>query len=157
MPADKFNPTTTDAGVGVASEEHSLSVRTDGSIVLHDHYLIEQMANFNRERIAERQPHAKGCDAFRYFSVTQDVSNYTKAAARMMTILAKAGTLEREVFDDATRDRFVVNAAGHLQADVARPVLEREFEDSPTSIRQSVTGSRTRFQSDSSQLFEGTP
>jgi hypothetical protein len=28
--------------------------------VLNDQYLIEQMANFHRERIAERQPHAKG-------------------------------------------------------------------------------------------------
>lgn len=28
--------------------------------MLHDHYLIEQMANFNRERIAERQPHVVG-------------------------------------------------------------------------------------------------
>jgi catalase len=37
---------------------------------LHDHYLIEQMANFNRERIPERQPHAKGSGAFSYFEVT---------------------------------------------------------------------------------------
>ena len=38
------------------------------------------MANFNRERIAERQPHAKGGGAFGTFTVTQDVSRYTKAA-----------------------------------------------------------------------------
>ncbi len=52
----------------------------DGPIVLHDHYLIEQMANFNRERIPERQPHAKGGGAFGHFEVTCDVSQYTKAA-----------------------------------------------------------------------------
>ena len=46
----------------------------DGPLVLQDHYLIEQMANFNRERIPERQPHAKGSGAFRKFEVTQDVS-----------------------------------------------------------------------------------
>lgn len=73
-------PTTTDAGMPVASDEHSLTVGPDGPIVLHDHYLIEQMANFNRERIAERQPHAKGGGAFGHFAVTQDVSAYTKAA-----------------------------------------------------------------------------
>ena len=38
------------------------------------------MANFNRERIPERQPHAKGSGAFGRFEVTKDVSQYTKAA-----------------------------------------------------------------------------
>jgi catalase len=52
----------------------------DGPILLQDHYLIEQMANFNRERIPERQPHAKGGGAFGRFEVTKDVSKYTKAA-----------------------------------------------------------------------------
>jgi catalase len=73
-------PTTTDAGIPVASDEHSLTVGPDGPIVLHDHYLIEQMAMFNRERIPERQPHAKGGGAFGHFEVTHDVSAYTRAA-----------------------------------------------------------------------------
>jgi catalase len=76
----RSNPTTTDAGIPVASDEHSLTVGPDGPIVLHDHYLIEQMAAFNRERIPERQPHAKGGGAFGHFEVTDDVSAYTKAA-----------------------------------------------------------------------------
>jgi catalase len=73
-------PTTTDGGAPVPSDEHSLTVGPDGPIVLHDHYLIEQMANFNRERIPERQPHAKGGGAFGSFRVTSDVSAYTQAA-----------------------------------------------------------------------------
>ena len=73
-------PTTTDAGAPVESDEHSLTVGPDGPILLQDHYLIEQMANFNRERIPERQPHAKGGGAFGHFEVTSDVSAYTKAA-----------------------------------------------------------------------------
>jgi catalase len=71
--------TTTEAGIPVASEEHSLTAGPDGPILLHDHYLIEQMANFNRERVPERQPHAKGGGAFGRFEVTHDVSAYTKA------------------------------------------------------------------------------
>ncbi|GGD66525.1 catalase [Croceicoccus mobilis] len=71
--------TTTDAGIPVQSDEHSLTVGRDGPIVLNDHYLLEQMANFNRERIPERQPHAKGSGAFGYFEVTNDVTKYTKA------------------------------------------------------------------------------
>ncbi len=59
--ASKGNkPTTTDAGIPVSSDEHSLTIGPDGPILLQDHYLIEQMAQFNRERIPERQPHAKG-------------------------------------------------------------------------------------------------
>jgi catalase len=73
-------PTTTDAGVPVASGEHSLTVGPDGPILLNDPYLIEQMANFNLERIPERQPHAKGGGVFGYFEVTGDVSASTKAA-----------------------------------------------------------------------------
>ncbi|MDC0609839.1 catalase [Vibrio sp.] len=80
MSNDNRQPTTTDAGIPVSSDEHSLTVGQDGPIVLHDHYLIEQMANFNRERIPERQPHAKGSGAFGYFEVTNDVSKYTKAS-----------------------------------------------------------------------------
>jgi len=72
--------TTTDAGTPVASDGYSLTVGADGPILLHDHYLIEQMANFNRERIPERQPHAKGGGAFGYFEVAQDISQYTRAA-----------------------------------------------------------------------------
>lgn len=72
-------PTTTDAGIRVQSDEHSLTISPDGPIVLNDHYLIEQMANFNRERIPERQPHAKGSGAFGTWKTTADVSKYTKA------------------------------------------------------------------------------
>ena len=72
--------TTTDGGAPVSSDEHSLTVGPDGPILLQDHYLIEQMANFNRERIPERQPHAKGGGAFGRFVVTNDVSAYTRAA-----------------------------------------------------------------------------
>ena len=80
MEKDKRKPTTTDAGRPVSSDEHSLTVGADGPILLQDHYLIEQMANFNRERIPERQPHAKGSGAFGHFEVTKDMSAYTKAA-----------------------------------------------------------------------------
>jgi catalase len=73
-------PTTTDAGIPVSSDEHSLTVGPDGPVLLQDHYLIEQMAQFNRERVPERQPHAKGGGAFGVFEVTNDVSAYTKAA-----------------------------------------------------------------------------
>lgn len=73
------NFTTNNAGIPVASDEHSLTVGPDGPILLQDHYAIEKMAQFNRERVPERQPHAKGGGAFGHFEVTNDVSAYTKA------------------------------------------------------------------------------
>jgi catalase len=80
MTSNQVKPTTTDSGAPAPSDDQSLTVGADGPILLQDHYLIEQMANFNRERIPERQPHAKGGGAFGHFEVTGDVSRYTRAA-----------------------------------------------------------------------------
>ncbi|MFD0558980.1 catalase [Stackebrandtia endophytica] len=77
MPEEKYS--TNSAGIPTESEEHSLTAGPDGPILLHDHYLIEKMALFNRERVPERQPHAKGAGAFGHFEVTNDVSQFTKA------------------------------------------------------------------------------
>ena len=43
-------------------------------------HFLEQMAHFNRERVPERNVHAKGTGAFGVFETTEDVSQYTKAA-----------------------------------------------------------------------------
>src|SRR5947199_388111 len=72
-------PTTTDAGIPASSDEHSLTVGPDGPILLHDHYLIQKMAQFNRERVPERVVHAKGGAAYGSFEVTADVTPFTKA------------------------------------------------------------------------------
>ncbi|WP_199425181.1 catalase [Actinotalea solisilvae] len=72
--------TTTTAGAPVASDAHALTVGADGPIVLHDHYLVEKLAQFNRERVPERVVHAKGGGAFGTFTTTQDVSRFTRAA-----------------------------------------------------------------------------
>ncbi|OHV06510.1 catalase [Mycobacterium talmoniae] len=74
------NFTTTDGGAPAPSGERSLTLGPNGPILLQDTYLIEQLAAFNRERVPERQPHAKGAGAFGRFEVTNDVSAYTKAA-----------------------------------------------------------------------------
>ena len=73
-------PTTTQTGTPVASDAHSLTTGPDGVTALHDRYLVEKLAQFNRERIPERIVHAKGGGAFGEFVVTDDVSAYTRAA-----------------------------------------------------------------------------
>ncbi|MEH0108412.1 catalase [Tersicoccus sp. MR15.9] len=72
--------TTTNGGAPVASDNESLTVGADGPVVLHDHYLVEKLAQFNRERVPERVVHAKGGGAFGVFRTTEDVSQYTRAA-----------------------------------------------------------------------------
>ncbi|MBT2514504.1 catalase, partial [Arthrobacter sp. ISL-30] len=71
---------TTQSGAPVTSDAHSKSVGADGAIILTDHYLVEKLAQFNRERVPERVVHAKGGGAFGTFKTTEDSSKYTKAA-----------------------------------------------------------------------------
>ncbi len=79
MTSPSYGPTTSNAGIPVASDEHSLTQGVGGGILLHDHYLIEKMAQFNRGRVPEWVVHAKGGGAFGEFVVTEDVSGWTKA------------------------------------------------------------------------------
>jgi catalase len=78
--SEKRPATTTDAGIPAPSDDHSLSVGPNGPLLLQDHYLIQKMAQFNRERVPERVVHAKGGAAHGYFEVTDDVTQWTKAA-----------------------------------------------------------------------------
>ena len=70
----------TTGGAPVESDAHSLSIGSDGPLLLHDAHLVETLAHFNRENVVERRPHAKGAGAVGTFTVTQDVSKWTKAA-----------------------------------------------------------------------------
>src|ERR1700753_2565563 len=72
--------TTTDSGIPVASDEHPLTVGPGGPTVLQDHYLVQKMQHFNRERVPERVVHAKGSGAHGFFEVSEDVTQWTRAA-----------------------------------------------------------------------------
>ena len=70
---------TTASGRPYTEFENSQSVGNRGPILLQDYFLHEDMAHFNRERIPERVVHAKGTGAFGTFTVTHDITRYTKA------------------------------------------------------------------------------
>ncbi|KOV67738.1 catalase [Streptomyces sp. AS58] len=93
--------TTSNAGIPVESDEHSLTVGSTGPILLQDHYLIEKMAQFNRERVPERVVHAKGSGAYGFFEVTNDVSQFTKAdlfqPGKRTDMLARFSTVAGEL------------------------------------------------------------
>src|SRR6266436_9559397 len=86
-PAGDERITTTDAGIPAPSDEFSLTAGANGPILLQDHYLIQKMAQFNRERVPERVVHAKGGGAHGYFEVTADLTAFT--AARFLGRIGK--------------------------------------------------------------------
>lgn len=67
-------------GAQTSNDESSLTVGTDGPVLLQDVQLIEKLAQFNREKIPERAIHAKGAGAYGYFRVYMPMSDYTSAA-----------------------------------------------------------------------------
>ena len=70
---------TTASGIPYVENENSMTVGPRGPILLQDFILHEKMAHFNRERIPERVVHAKGSGAYGTFTVTHDISKYTRA------------------------------------------------------------------------------
>jgi catalase len=107
--SDNRRVTTTDAGLPAPSDEFSQSVGANGPLLLQDHYLIQKMAQFNRERVPERVVHAKGGGAYGVFEATADVSQYTKAglfaAGARTDLLIRFSTVAGELGSaDTARD-----------------------------------------------------
>src|SRR5271156_526101 len=71
---------TTTGGNPIAENQNSLSAGPHGPLLLQDYQLLEKLAHQNRERIPERTVHAKGSGAFGTFTVTHDITKYTKAS-----------------------------------------------------------------------------
>jgi catalase len=70
---------TTASGRPYVENDNTLTVGPRGLILLQDYILHEKMAHFNRERIPERVVHAKGTGAYGTFTVTHDITSYTRA------------------------------------------------------------------------------
>jgi catalase len=70
---------TTASGRPYAEPENSETVGRRGPVLLQDYFLQEDIAHFNRERIPERVVHAKGTGAYGVFTVTHDITAFTKA------------------------------------------------------------------------------
>ncbi len=70
---------TNNAGTPVADNQNVLTAGPRGPMLLQDTWFLEKLASFDREVIPERRMHAKGSGAFGTFTVTHDISRYTKA------------------------------------------------------------------------------
>src|SRR5690349_16950879 len=109
-PTDKPEPTflTTDFGAPVPDNQNSLTAGPRGPLLAQDVWLHEKLANFVREVIPERRMHAKGSGAFGTFTVTHDITRYTRAAifsevgkktemfARFTTVAGERGAADAE-------------------------------------------------------------
>ena len=70
---------TTAAGAPVVDNLNIMTAGPRGPALLQDVWLLEKLAHFDREVIPERRMHAKGSGAFGTFTVTHDISRFTKA------------------------------------------------------------------------------
>ena len=76
---DKKKKLTTAAGAPVVDNQNIMTAGPRGPALLQDVWYLEKLAHFDREVIPERRMHAKGSGAFGNFTVTHEISNYTKA------------------------------------------------------------------------------
>lgn len=73
-------PLTSTSGRPIAHNENIQTAGKHGGVMLQDTWYLEKMSHFNREVIPERRMHAKGSGAFGTFTVTKDITKWSKAA-----------------------------------------------------------------------------
>lgn len=76
---DKKKKLTNSVGAPVAENQNVQTAGKRGPMLIQDAWYLEKLAHFDREVIPERRMHAKGSGAFGTFTVTHDISRYTKA------------------------------------------------------------------------------
>jgi len=76
---DKKHTLTTTNGCPVADNQNSMTAGPRGPMLLQDFWFLEKLAHFDREVIPERRMHAKGSGAYGTFTVTHDITRYTRA------------------------------------------------------------------------------
>jgi catalase len=99
---------TTAFGAPVDDNQNIATAGERGPALLQNIWLLEKMAHFDREVIPERRMHAKGSGAFGTFTVTHDITRYTKAKifseigkktqmfARFSTVAGERGAADAE-------------------------------------------------------------
>lgn len=99
---------TTAAGCPVVDNQNTMTAGPRGPVLMQDVWLLEKLAHFDREVIPERRMHAKGSGAYGTFTVTNDISKYTRAKifsqvgkktelfARFTTVAGERGAADAE-------------------------------------------------------------
>ena len=99
---------TTSAGCPVAHNQNVMTAGPRGPQLLQDVWFLEKLAHFDREVIPERRMHAKGSGAYGTFTVTNDITKFTRANifsevgkktdlfARFTTVAGERGAADAE-------------------------------------------------------------
>jgi catalase len=99
---------TTAFGAPVVDNNNIQTAGPRGPALLQDVWFLEKLAHFDREVIPERRMHAKGSGAHGTFTVTHDITRYTKAKlfsqigkqtpmfARFSTVAGERGAADAE-------------------------------------------------------------
>ena len=99
---------TTAAGCPVAHNQNVMTAGPRGPQLLQDVWFLEKLAHFDREVIPERRMHAKGSGAYGTFTVTHDISQFSRAKifseigkktemfARFTTVAGERGAADAE-------------------------------------------------------------
>ncbi|WP_413495536.1 catalase [Morganella psychrotolerans] len=99
---------TTAAGAPVVDNNNVITAGKRGPMLLQDVWFLEKLAHFDREVIPERRMHAKGSGAFGTFTVTHDITRFTRAKlfsqvgkktdmfARYSTVAGERGAADAE-------------------------------------------------------------
>jgi len=106
-----MNKFTTEFGAPVVDDNNVITAGRRGPMLLQDVWFLEKLAHFDREVIPERRMHAKGAGAFGTFTVTHDITRFTKAK-----IFARVGK-KTEMFT-----RFSTVAGERGAADAERDI-----------------------------------
>jgi catalase len=99
---------TTEFGAPVVDNQNIQTAGPRGPALLQDVWFFEKLAHFDREVIPERRMHAKGAGAHGTFTVTHDITRYTRARifseigkqtpmfARFSTVAGERGAADAE-------------------------------------------------------------
>jgi catalase len=99
---------TNEVGAPVADNQNVMTAGKRGPMLMQDVWFQEKLAHFDREVIPERRMHAKGSGAYGTFTVTHDITKYTKAKifsevgkktelfARFSTVAGERGAADAE-------------------------------------------------------------
>ena len=71
---------TAENGRPIADNQNVQTAGARGPVALQDPWFTEKLAHFDREVIPERRMHAKGSGAYGTFTVTHDITEYTRAS-----------------------------------------------------------------------------
>jgi catalase len=97
---------TTEAGAPVVDNQHSQTAGPTGPTLLQDHYLLEKLARFDRERIPERVVHAVGSGAYGYLEVTSAVMKEDERPRLIETIAGSLAQVTRPDVIDGSIEHF---------------------------------------------------